>query len=271
MKKICKSKKIHETKKICTPKKISKPFKRLFIEALFIAMFIIMNLSIGVKAEEVSSKVYFLNESGQINESLFKDDEYLCPGSNMVKEFYIVNNNDFTCSIKSLKVGGNLIQGSGADKNRVFSDSLHLQISAEKDGIKYLNENGKLSNSGYREFMDNVHIKFYAENIELFNGSAEDFLKVDIKPENLDIKGRDKIKLVMELSMKEMTNNEAMDKVYMFNILTNLIGENAKIQSSESGNLTQTGGIINTRYMMIAGGILIIVGFILFLNKRLGR
>lgn len=188
--------------------------------------------------EEKPSKAYFLNDRGQINESIFTEEDILWPGRKIVKDFYIVNNNEFIFNIKNFKTNGSITLNN--------------------------NKNLASNNSAYEDFVDNVNVKLYMENKEIFNGNAEEFLNMEIINDKIIVMAKDKMKFSMNISMSENASNESMGISYMFKILANINDEDTSASS-----LVKTGSMINTKILTITGATFIILGFIIFLNKKL--
>lgn len=189
-----------------------------------------------VSAEEAKGHtIYFLNHEGQVNASIFSKADMLYPGKKIVKEFYIANDNNFKCEIKTLDIFGEL-----RDKNNtILSDPQHA----------------------YREFMDNVKINFYSDDRKYFNGNAEDFLKSNLlNNQSIFIDKKSKKKFTIEIEMDMKADNSTMNLQYIFTLSTNIFGDEVN-----NGNLVQTGSRIDTNILIIIGTIIVLSGVLLYI------
>lgn len=211
--------------------------KIVFFSALIIIIFLQGGFA---EAEEASNKkIFYLNEKGVTSGLIFSKEDLLWPGKKVVKEFYIVNDNNFKCYLKNLSVGGKLEKQNGTQLNS--------------------------SREEYRNFMNNVQVRFCTENKELFNGSAEEFLNINAINNNcFALNEKEKKKFYLEFYFKEGANNSTMNLNYIFNINANYFNENKSILSE-----VKTGAVIDNKMLLIIGLLLCIGGITSVLISRI--
>lgn len=217
-----------------------KNIKRIFI-IVFSILLVLSGTAYADENEVKKDTVYFLNDRGQMNQSIFSEKDMLFPGEKIEREFYIANTNSFKCELKTLDITNGELRDR---KNNVLGNT----------------------DDRYKEFMRTVKIHFYTEDRELFKGSAEDFFKanfLDNKP--IEINSNDKKKFIMEIEMDMSSDKKTMDLEYIFTLVSNLCGDEGKI-----GNLVQTGGRIDTTVLLISGITLIIIGIALYCSRKIG-
>lgn len=206
--------------------KKSKLIQIIVFSLVFLTVELVFDFTISAE-ENKKNSVYFLNNQGQVNASIFSKDDILYPGKKIVKEFYIANDNNFKCELRTLDINGEL-----RDKNK------NLIASTQHE---------------YQEFMNNVDINLYTQDREFFKGTAEEFIKANLLNGNsIFISKNSKLKFIMEINMNMKPDNSTMNMEYIFTLSSNLLGDEI-----HSDNLVQTGSKFDT-------GVLIIIGCILF-------
>lgn len=205
-----------------------------FLASCFIVVLAVNMPYNHIHAEEKdTSKIYYLNDNGILNGTLFSSEDKLWPGRKIFKTFYIVNDNNFDCFIKNLSVEGKLKNKSGE------------ALDVERN-----------------EFMRNIHISIFCEDNEVFNGVIGDLKYINL-PYEISIDSYNKKKFTIEIFLDEASGNSDMDLKYTFNIQTNFTDFNGI-----SKILVQTGYFIDDSLLLLSGTLLCALGVLIIFKKK---
>lgn len=206
---------------------------------IFTFLLVLNLLSVSVYGEETAQKIFYLSDKGSMSRVLFTDEDTVSPGNELIKDFYVANNNDFNCILRNIVIDGKLFTNEGGVIN--------------KDGPEYKN------------FMDNARLEVFCGNKELYSGNADGFLNIDLSKYNyITIEGRDKKKFRIEFALDKAAGNLTMNKKYNFNIHANF----ALSENSSSGRLVQTGSLLDEKAVITLGAVFLIIGFGLVIKSR---
>lgn len=217
---------------------------------MFILIFI---LSIAnVLAEEGSSdskKTIYLKDNGIKSEAIFNGSTKLAPGDNLSKEFYIDNNNDFTCTVNNIIIAGKLY-----DKNGQLLDK---------------------NSTEYKSFMNNSNIIINCEGKEIYKDKLNNLVEVGLTSDNkVDIDKNASKKFEMIYFLDGASDNSIMGMEYKFDIQVqySAVEDAVTIDKGVLGiSLPQTGYFFDTKILIIIGVFISCIGIIIIFGKRLSR
>lgn len=225
---------------------------RVFLCVLLLSLFSFPRVTI--KANDNSQeKVFYLNNNQSIEGTLFTSDELLSPGDKLIKNFYIANDNDFKCILKSIIIDGKIYNNQG----------------------KLL----KKEDTEYQNFIKNSKINFYCEDKIIYSGNVDEVLTFNLADENsTDIEKGSKKKFKIEYSLGKEADESTMGLQHKFNINFNFSAVDAAVidegggttieKGVLGGNLVQTGYFMDTKVLLIAGSLLCITGLLLFIKRK---
>jgi hypothetical protein len=187
-----------------------------------------------VQADSNSDKrVIYLNQSEDKDTFIFNNEMLISPGDKIIKEFKIINNNNFKSSINRISLKGSLFDNSGniIDKSKVE----------------------------YNEFLDNSMLTFYCDGKELFKGNLDEFLSFDLAGEQIIKIGKNESKnCAIEYEISENAGNRIMGVEYKFDMA---------FDYSEISTIVQTGEMMDFKVLIIIGTLLLSIGLSQIIRK----
>lgn len=235
-----------------------KLFKNKSIFAIFSLIFLvnfIFSKSYIMAEAQNTEKVFYLNEHQSIDGTLFTSDELLGPGDKLNKEFYIANNNNFKCTLKSISITG-----------KIYNEKKKLLAKEDTE---------------YQSFIKSSQMNFYCENEIIYSGNVDETLIFSSKDGNsVDLEKNSKKKFKIEYALSKEADSSTMGLEHKFDISFNFSGNDPNIidkgtdedivviEKGVGGSLVQTGSMVDTKVLLGIGSIILVCGLVFSFKRK---